>query len=409
MNSFFPSFIFSPSPQRTESIEAGVKVTKLNKPPVGPTRASLPRAAKAVAAKKAAEPILRFSEKPPKKTGLKSSSIRKTVAPKKIALKRDALPKVPVNKATDKPTEVRPKTKNTSKKIAKQSAKQLLPNASKQGLPLKTPISAKIKLTTIPQTSPGKLPTGVALDPFATEQDYVPTDELMLEAHDTNNQTNPLSVAPPSIFGQAPASGLLGLEAHSLFGDPNGSSNGSRNLFGNLNGVTFGFVVGAGSHKERGDGKRRVRKRRSGSGRNNPLPIPHTSVPQSTDGIIRGEHPGHYPYHTDGLRGGSEHLSPNDLLEKNFGHSSTQKPSASERGRGRKKKTSRKNHMPTTWSDVMSRGVIPFAPPSRVAPGFSSALIPINPALPGAAFGLFHPIFPVTNKKEAKRRRRSRK
>jgi hypothetical protein len=409
MTSFFPSFIFPPSPQRTESIEAGVKVTKLNKPPVGPTRASLPRAVKTEAAKKAADSVLRFSEKPPKKTGLKSSSIRKTAAPKKIALKRDALPKVPVNKAASKSTEVRLKTKYTLKKIAKQSAKQLPPNSSKQGLPLKTPVSAKIKLTTTPPTSPGKLLTGVAFDPFATEQDYVPTDELMPEAHYPNNPTNPFSVAPPSIFSQAPASGLLGLEAHSLFGNPNGSSNRSGKLFGNLNGVTFGFELGSGSHKERGDGKRRVRKRRRESGRNNPLPIPHTSLPQSTDGIISGEHPGHYPNHTDGPQGGSEHLFPYDLFEKSLGHSSTQKPSASKRGRGRKKKTSRKNHIPTTWPDVMSRGFIPFTPPSRAAPGFSSALVSINPALPGAAFALFDPIFPVTNKKKANRRRRSRK
>lgn len=105
ITSFFLSFIFPPSPQTTESIEVGVKVTKPNKPPVGPTRASLPRAAKAEAAKKAAEMVLRFSKKKPKKIGLKYLSIRKTAVPKKIALKRYALPKV------GKPTEVRPKTK----------------------------------------------------------------------------------------------------------------------------------------------------------------------------------------------------------------------------------------------------------------------------------------------------------
>jgi hypothetical protein len=96
-------------------------------------------------------------------------------------------------------------------------------------------------------------------------------------------------------------------------------------------------------------------------------------------------------------------------LEKSLGHSSTQKPSASKRGRSRKKKTHRKNHMSPTWSDILPRDFIPFAPPSSSAPGFSSALAPINPALPGATFGLFDPIFPVANKKKANRRRRSRK
>jgi hypothetical protein len=403
MTSFFPSFIFPPSPQTTESIEAGVKVTKPNKRPVGPTRGSLPRAAKAEAAKKAAELVLRFSEKPPKKIGLKYSNIRKTAAPKKIALERDALPKV------GKPTEVRPKTKHKSKKIAQQSARQLPPNASKQGLPLKTAVSTKIKLTTTPQTSPGKLPTGVALDHFATEQDYVPTNELMHEAHYPNNPTNPFSVAPPSIFGQAPVSGLLEHEADSLFGNPNGSSNGSGNLFENLNDVSFGSGVRSGSRKERCDSKRRVRKRRRGSGRKNPLPVPNTSVPQSTDGKICGEHPGHYQNHTNSFRGGSEHPIPNDPLEESLGHSSKQKPSASKRGRGRKKKTLRKNHMPPTWSDILSRGFIPSAPPSSFSSGFSLALAPINPALAGAAFGVFDPIFPVANKKKANRRRRSKK
>jgi len=99
MTSSFPSFIFSPSLQRTGSTEAGVKVTKPNKPPFGPTRASLHRAAKAEAAKRAAEPILRFSEKLPKKAGLKSSSVKKIAAPKKIALERDARPKLPARKA----------------------------------------------------------------------------------------------------------------------------------------------------------------------------------------------------------------------------------------------------------------------------------------------------------------------
>jgi hypothetical protein len=403
MTSFFPSSIFPPSPQRAESIEAEVKATKPNKRLVGPTRASLPRAAKAEAAKRAAEPVLRFSEKSPKKIGLKHSSIRKTAAPKKIALKRDALLKV------GKPTEVRPKTKHKSKKIAKQSAKQLPSNASKRGLPLKTAVSTKINLTTTPQTSPGKLPTGVAWDPFTTEQDYVPTNELMHEAHYPTNPTNPFSVDPPSVFGQAPVSGLLEHEAHSLFGNPNGSSNGSRNLFENLNDVSFGSGVRSGSSKERGDGKRRVRKRRRGSGRNNPLPIPNNSVPQSTDGKICGEYPGRYQNHTNSLRGSSKHPIPNDPLEESLGHSSTQKPSASKRRRGRKKKTPRKNHMPPTWSDILSRGFIPSAPPSSFASGFSSALAPINPALPGAAFGLFDPNFPVANKKKANRRRRSKK
>jgi hypothetical protein len=207
----------------------------------------------------------------------------------------------------------------------------------------------------------------------------------MPETHYSNNPANPFSVAPPSIFGQAPVSRFLGPEAHSLFGNQSGPSNGSRNLFENPNDVSFGSGVRSGSCKERGDGKRRVRRRRRGSGRNKHLLIPHISVPQLTGGKICGEHPGDYQNHTNSFRGGSEHPIPNDAIEKRPSYSSTQKPSGSKRGRGRKKKT-------------------PLPPQSSFAPGFSSAVGPINPA-----FGLVDPIFPVANTKKTNRRRRSRK
>jgi hypothetical protein len=125
----------------------------------------------------------------------------------------------------------------------------------------------------------------VALDPFATEQDYVPTNELMPETHHSNNPTNPFSVAPPSIFGQVPVSRLLGHDTNSLFGNQNGSSNGSGNLFENLNDISFVSGVPSGSCKERGDGKRRLRKRRRGSERNNPQ-MPPTGSDILPRGII---------------------------------------------------------------------------------------------------------------------------